>query len=150
MVSQTSVNGQRIDETAVAVGENVANLASDLISLTELQVKLAVLDLKETSAQAVAPAAVLGAGICICLGTIPVLLLGISWALAHLTGVSPEAAMLIVSIVALLTAGISMALAYSRMVKSFRVLDRSREEFEANLNWIKKALQQSSSTRTWR
>lgn len=150
MAHQTTMNGQRVDETTAGVGENVANLATDLISLAELQAKLAVLDLQQTSAQAARPAAVLVGGACLLLGTIPVLLLGCSWFLTHLTLIAPEAAMLIVALVALAIAGVCLWQGYTRMMKALRVLDRSREEFQANLRWIKKAIQQSSAAKYYR
>lgn len=150
MAHQTSMNGQRIDETAAAVGENVANLASDLISLTELQAKLAVLDLQETSSQAVWPAAVLTGGACLFLGTIPVLLLGCSGWLAKGAEISSEAAMAIVSLIALLIAGGCVWWGYAGVKQAVRVLERSREEFQANLRWIKKAIQQPSGPKFMR
>jgi len=142
------MNGQRIDETAANVGGNVANLATDLISLTELQAKLAILDLQETTAQAVTPAAVLVGGACLVLGTIPVALLGFSGLLAKGAGISLEAAMLLISLLALAAAGLCVWFGYSRILTAMRVLDRSRQEFQANLQWIKKAIQHSSTTKT--
>lgn len=145
MASQAAGNG-RIDETAAAVGGNVANLASDLVSLAELQAKLAALDLREAGAQAMVPAGVLTGGMCLLLGTIPVLLLGISGAVANTGVVSPAGAMLLVSLVALAMAGGGIWYGYNNFKSSLIVLNRSREEFEANLRWIKKAMQSTSNS----
>lgn len=150
MVYQTAMNGQRIDETAAGVGGNVANLASDLLSLTELQAKLALLDLRESTAQAVVPAATLAGAGCLALGAIPVLLLGLSGALAEAASISSMSAMLIVALAAIAIAGIGVWIGYNQVKDSLKVLNRSREEFEANLRWIKKAIQQSSPSKTWR
>lgn len=144
MAYQTSMNGQRIDETAVNVGGNVANLASELLTLTELQAKLALIDLKESTAKALIPALLAIGGICLFLGTVPVLLLGISGALAESGALSPVAAMLLTSLVAAALAGACAWFGYVKVKDSLGVLNRSREEFEANLRWIKKAIQQSS------
>lgn len=144
MAHQTTMNGQRIDETAAAVSGNVANLASDLLSLAELQAKLAVLDVRESTAQAVVPASVVTGGVCLLLGTIPVFLLGLSGALADSGLLSPVAAQLMVSVIAIATAAVCIWFGFQQVKRSLNVLNRSREEFEANLRWIKKAIQQSS------
>lgn len=146
MVYQTSTNGQRIDETAAAVGGNVANLASDLLSLAELQARLVALDLRESGAQALIPAAVVTGGVCLALGTVPVLLLGISGALAGAVSISLVSAEMMVSVVAMAAAAVCVWIGCQKMIAALNVLHRSREEFEANLRWIKKAIQQSTSS----
>jgi uncharacterized membrane protein YqjE len=144
MAAQTSTNGQRLEDMAAGVGGNVANLASDLVSLAELQAKLAALDLRETGARSLIPAAVLTAGLCLLLGTVPVVLLGLAGALADTGSFSLVAAQLIVAVVAIGTSAACIWFGYQKIVASLNVLNRSREEFEANLRWIKKAIQQSS------
>jgi uncharacterized membrane protein YqjE len=142
-----SSNGQRVDESAAQVGENVANLASELVTLAELQAKLAVLDVQESAERAATPAAALIGGACLSLGAVPVLLLSITWALDRWTPLALEAAAAIVALIALTIGATCIAAAYARIKDSCRTMNRSREELQANLRWIKQAIQQSSAIR---
>ncbi len=148
MVSQATINGQpRIDEAAAQVSEGVANLATELITLTELQARLAVLDLQESGSLAIKPISLLSGGAGLALGTIPIILLGFTWLLDRMTSLTLDGAAFVVALISLVISGICIGVGYSHTKQAFCVLNRSREEFRANLQWIKKAIQQSTSFR---
>jgi len=144
MAASASVNGHAVEESAAGVGENVVNLAYDLVSLSELQAKLLLLDLQEGSAQAAAPTALLTGGVCLALGSLPVLLLGLGGVLATWTSLSTLVAWLIVSTVALLVGAVSIRLAVVQLRQASLILMRSRSELNETISWIKKVIQQTS------
>lgn len=144
MAASASMNGHRVEESTAGVGENVANLAYDLVSLSELQAKLLFLDLQEGSAKAATPTALLAGGICMVLGSLPVVLLGLGGVLATWTSLSTPIAWLIVAGVALLTGIIAIRLAVIQLKQASLILTRSRSELNETIVWIKKVIQQTS------
>ena len=72
--------------------------------------------------------------------------------LCRLTGaetaavVNNNAAATIVSLAALAIGAVCMTVGYFKVKAALRFLNRSREEFQANLRWIKQAIRQSSAS----
>lgn len=149
MSSPATMNGeQRVDEAAVGIGENVANLAYELVTLTELQAQLVMLDLREGGSRALKPAGFLAGGFAIVLGTMPVLILGLGGVLADQTKLSHPVGWLIVGAVTLIIGCLCMWGASIKLQKATQVLERSRVEFNENLRWIKKVLQRNLMAKT--
>jgi len=139
-VMTTVTNGH---ESAPAKGmtRNVSELASDVASLAELQTRLLVVDAKE-SVRRLIPPVVLGAlGLALLLGSIPVLLMGVAQLLVY-AGLGPAASLFIAFAIGALIAGLSLLAAWLLLRDSFSTFERSREEFQKNLAWIKDALKQ--------
>ena len=144
MVSQATMNGRPIEEATSAMGEHVVNLTSDLISLAELQGQLFWIDLHETGRQATPPALAVGAGACVLLGAIPVCLLGLVETLSERTALTREGAYWVTSLAAIVLAVAIMAYGIIRVRRACRVLNRTQTEFQENMRWIKKAVQQAT------
>lgn len=145
MNHHSATNGQRIEEAAPSMGENVANLAADLVSLGELQVKLLLLDLQEGSGQVIRTAAIFLCGSCLLLGAIPVLLLGLGGLLSSGSSLSLPTAWLLVAVMALMVSSLSLWQAVRQLRRSSAILLRSRTELQENITWIKRVIRQSTS-----
>jgi hypothetical protein len=138
-------NGRPIEEASSAVGAHVVNLTSDLLTLAELQSQLFVIDVRETFHQASKPALVAGAGACLLLGAIPLLLAGLVETLAERTDLTWEGACWLVSTGGILCAALAIGYGLLKIRRACRVLDRSQAELRENLRWIKKVVQQATA-----
>ena len=146
MSNQTTMNGRSVDPSPVkGVGRNMAGLTHDLLALGELQCQLIAVDLREAKSRSILPAILIVAALLLALGTMPVALLGVGWALVNLGGFSEGAAFLLVSLVSLgLVVGTTWW-ALSRLRAAFAVLSRSKQELKANLRWIMQALRKQGA-----
>ena len=97
MLDQTTMNGRRSKSPAKRMGRSMAGLLHDLITLAELQTQLVAVDLKEGTGRSIVPIVLIVGAVLLTLGTMPVILLGIGWALVNLAGFSEGAAFLLVS-----------------------------------------------------
>ncbi len=125
----------------------IAEFGNDVATLLELQAKLAVLDLKEATARAVAPAVLIVFGSCLALGTFPVMVLGLADRLAVALHIASGWAMLLTSAVVLILALALVGLAAMRLGPSFSTFRRSRDELERNLTWLRTVLLYSGRPR---
>lgn len=126
-----------IHAPATAMVENAASFGHDVLTLAELQAKLAAVDLKEAAGHAAIPFAVIAVGATLALGSIPVALMGLAEMLDGATHLGPGASRLITAAGALVIGVIALAIAASRLGAAFRSLERTREELSRNLAWIK-------------
>lgn len=123
---------------------NLAELGSNIASLAELQVQLAVVDVKASVGRAAVPFALLAVGIVILLAALPIALIGGSELLADWLQFTHRGwAYLIVSGIALALTLVLMLLAVPRLTSSFESLVRSKEELARNVAWIKTVLANS-------
>ncbi len=146
MVSQATMNGRPIEEATSAVGEHVVNLTSDLVSLAELQGQLLVIDAKETCDQATTPALIAVAGVCVLLSAISLLLAAVVETLSIRTELTWEGACWLVAVGAILCATLAIGYGLAKMRRACRTLQRSQAEFQENLRWIKKVVQQAATS----
>jgi hypothetical protein len=142
MADQASVKGgvARTNGSAEGVVGTIAELGNDMATLAELQAKLAAVDFKESSERAVVPLVVALGGAIVAVGAVPVLLAGVAVLLASALSVSLGWMLLLVSALAILTAGGIAAVAGNRLVHAFDTFRRSREELTRNLNWLRTVL----------
>jgi Putative Actinobacterial Holin-X, holin superfamily III len=143
MADQATVSrsdGVPIDAPATAVVSNVAEFGNDFATLAELQAKLAVIDLKESTGRAALPGGVLAAALVLLLGSVPVLLAGAAELLVRYTTIGRGWALLLTAVVALVLAVVIGALAAARLARSFASFQRSQEELTRNVAWIKTVL----------
>ncbi|QDU37173.1 hypothetical protein Mal4_14820 [Maioricimonas rarisocia] len=152
MLDQTTMNGVRADTSpAGGVKKNLAGLTHDLISLAELQAQLVAVDMRESYSRSVVPAILIVGALLLALGAMPVILLGIGWALVNLAGFGEGAAFLLVSVVAIGIAGLAGWWGVQKLKTAFQVLTRSRQEFAENVWWVKQALlRQQTQTELYR
>jgi len=118
----------------------IAELGNDIATLVELQAKLFTIDMKECLGKLLIPVSLLGGGLVLLLGAVPVALLGIATLLASATALSPGWAMFLTGLVALALAAALMVVAAMRIGPSLSSFTRSSEELTRNLAWIRTVL----------
>jgi hypothetical protein len=119
---------------------NIADFGNDIATLAELQAKLTALDARDCAARAATPVIILGAGVALALGSLPVILIGLADVIAANTKLSSGTAQLIVGLVALVVAGVGGYFGLKGTIRSLDSFRRSREELIRNLSWIRTVL----------
>lgn len=138
MADQATMNG-RGQKAGTALRSNVGDFAHDILTLSELQGRLLLVDLKEARTRALRPLALGVVGAVLLLASFPVAMFGLAELLA-LTGLPTWAALLISAAVGVVISGLLGWLAWRTIRSTFTVFSRSRDEFSQNLTWIKSAL----------
>lgn len=125
------------------VAASVSELTHDVIELTELQARLLMLDFKKSS-ERTRTCLILGVvGVCLLLGTIPVALLALAELLVEQLEWSRAAALGVATLVGLALSAIVAAVAWGYVKQGLISLDRSREELNRNIAWLKSTLRNS-------
>jgi hypothetical protein len=142
MPPETRMNGKhngsgKGSATVSQVTTHASSLAYDLITLTELQVKLAYLDLREVGARSARSGVSLAAMVALLLSALPVVLLGLAALLVDKAGWSHAGACLLVGGI-----GVVVAIGVGFLcVKSLRrvtsVFSRTQQELQENLEFVK-------------
>jgi membrane protease YdiL (CAAX protease family) len=137
-----------MNQTASPLGlvSNIADFGNDIVTLTELQAKLAAYDAKEAASRAILPLAVLGVGAVLALASLPVILIGLADLIARSTRISGGMAQLVVGLVTLLLALLACLIGARGSLQSLDSFRRSREELTRNLSWIRTVLIYSGRT----
>jgi hypothetical protein len=135
---------------AGAMVTNVAELGENLLTLSELQARLAAMELKQNIQTAKITAPVILGGVILAVASLPVALAGIAELIVSELGMKRGFALLSVAVVAIAIAGSCIAIAGSRLRRSAAGFPLSSEEFTRNLNWVRTILLysgRSASTR---
>lgn len=136
---------------AADVVNNVAEFGEDLLSLAELQARLAAIEWRQNVAAAKVGGAVIALGGVMAMAALPVALAGIAELLVWGLNWNRGAALLVVAAATMLLAGLAIGLAVARLRASDMGFPLSREEFTRNLNWLRSVLLYSGRTaRRWR
>jgi hypothetical protein len=144
MSGSNGTNGRTAAPRAVV--ENLSDFLHDVVTLSELQAKLFVADLKDFRSGAAVPAALLGAGAIVALGCIPVLLMAIAWLLIDYEILSHGWAFLAATGVGVLLAAVLGIAGWALFRRNLSVLERSQLELERNITWFKSVLKHSGRT----
>lgn len=126
---------------------NVTEFGSNLLTLAELQGRLAIYDAQETAGRALLPLALAVAGGVLAAASLPVLLMAAGFLVAGATGWPLGWALLLCGGVALIAGSLLGALFGRRIGTSLESFRRSRDEFNRNLSWVKTVLSQSGRSR---
>lgn len=146
MAGQTQVNGSpKRRGAAVAFRENLSGLLHDVIELGELQTRLLMVDLSEASRGSALAVVFVAVALVLALGSVPVLLLGIGWALVYFAEWTQAAAFVTTALVALMLAAGLTWFAWRKLHRAIGKLSRSRDELATNVAWVKDALKQNTS-----
>jgi hypothetical protein len=130
------------------VVSGVTGFGENLLTLAELQARLAALELQQNLSAAKISVPVILAGAIVAVVSLPLILAGIAELLVSELGVKRGYALLSVAVVALAIAGACVGIATSRLRRSAPGFPLSREEFARNLNWLRTVLLHSGrSTR---
>ena len=144
MAHQAAVNGGlRFRSRSEGVFSSLGELGGDVATLAELQAKLTLIDAKEAGERATRPTIVLTVSAAVLLASLPVLLIGLAFAMAAALGISQGIALLITGAVVAAIAGAIAFISLRELTHSFESFRRSREEFVRNVNWIRTVLAQS-------
>jgi hypothetical protein len=122
------------------VAASVSDLTHDVIELSELQVQLLSLDAKHSMAKAKACLVMAILGASILLGTIPVALLAVAALFHEQLGWTFAASIGLATGIGLLFAGIVLGVAYGYVKNGLLSFNRSREELQRNIAWLKSTL----------
>ena len=159
MVAQTSLNvpvgnGQLTQPNTPApegVIGSIAELASNIATLGELQTQLTIADLKESIQQAAVPVTLLAIGLVLLLAALPVALIGASELLADYLSLQHRglAYLIVAGVIAAIIAILAL-IGVPRFWRSFAPMSRSQEEFTRNVAWVKRVLASSGRKPIWR
>ena len=123
------------------MGGGVAGLLHDLMTLAELQVKLFSVDAKDATGRMIIPIGLIAAGAILALTALPLALIAIAQVLRYQADWPPAVATLVALLIGLVIAGILAFVGYLLLRRSLRPMERSREELQRNINWLKGAVQ---------
>ncbi len=149
MADQTAVetrNGAR-EAPATEIARSLSDCAHDVVNLAELQTRLLKLDMQESVRQTVAPAGLLAIGLGLLVGSFPLLLMSIAFALVNGAAWPEWAAFLLATVLGLLGGGGLCAGAWWLFRNSVTGLERSRKELTENIQWLKDTLSSSGRMR---
>ena len=118
---------------------SLRGLLCDALTLSELQCKLLLMDLREGSRGIIKPVVVLVLACCLALGCFPVALAAMAFAL-ELTGMPLWAAFAISAAVGLAISGAAAYGGWRWLRNELHIFDRSTGELQNNVNWMKHAL----------
>jgi hypothetical protein len=119
------------------VVSGVAGFGENLLTLAELQSRLAVLELQQNLKVARITGPVILVGVLLAVVSLPLVLAGIAELLVSELGMKRGYALLSVAVAALAIAGVCIAIAGTRLRRRAAGFPLSREEFARNLNWVR-------------
>jgi hypothetical protein len=140
-----NTNG-RSTENDPNVTAGVRGLAFDAVELAELQGQLFVLDVKIASRQARIGLVFGTIGVCLLLGCIPVALFALAEVFVARLGWSQAAALAVAAAIGLAASAVAGAVAWRRLRAGLASLQRSRDELNRNITWIKSNLRRDTPT----
>lgn len=143
MAHQTSLTNGRRHAAPEGIVSSLAEFGGDMASLAELQGKLALVDLKESVDRAKVPFILTSVAGVLALSALPALTIGLGFLLADIFHISQGWGLIIAGAVVAGAAGVTAAVAGSRLSKCFESFRRSKEEFNRNLLWIRTVVAQS-------
>ena len=126
---------------------SLTELGNDVITLAELQARLARTDLNETVKEARLPAIGLLAGLVVLLCCVPITLVGLAELLVWAELLPRFGAYLAVAGGAALLAGLASWLCLRALLQSGGAFERSRQELRRNVDWIIKVVSEGGSLR---
>jgi len=144
--AQVTMAEERAELPPRAVARGTAEFLHDVLTLAELQGKLAVVDLREGTAKVVVTLAALMIGVAWGLGCFPIALVALAVALKESTTLSLSASFGIALLVGL---GLSALLAIPALIAlraEVHMFDRSLTEWRRNLQWFKDTLKRLPNT----
>jgi Putative Actinobacterial Holin-X, holin superfamily III len=142
-----NTNGRpRTEEPNVAT--SFSELAHDVIELGELQAQLFANDVKSTTQKTRVSLLLSVVGVCVLLGSVPVVLFAFGELIAELTGWPLSAGLAIAAVVGIAASAGFLAAAWSRLNDGLSSLQRSRDELNRNIAWIKSSLRSRAVTKS--
>lgn len=150
MKASSSTNGQPHSESRRTgkSGSSFASLAHDALELGELQLRLAKLDAVENARKLRSTAILALVGILTLLASLPVGLISLGEWLAAEYDWTKASALFVAAGCGFVAAALLFGLAYYKLRQGFATWQRSTEELERNVQWLKQTLKPGSQTQT--
>jgi uncharacterized membrane protein YqjE len=126
---------------------SLTELGHDVLTLADLQARLAQADLNETVREARGPAVGLIVGLVVLVCSVPIALVGLAELIIWAELLPRFGAYLAVAGGAALLAGLTAWLCLRSLLRSGRAFDRSRQELRRNLHWLTKVVSESGNLR---
>lgn len=146
MVDQAQqINGRASETPPRAVARSAGELIHDLVTLAELQGRLALIDARDGVSRLSMAVAMLGAGVLVVGGCIPIALAALALVLVETTTLTNAQAFGIALLVGLLIAALLAGIGYWYLRSGGNVFERSQAEWRQNLRWAKDALKANRS-----
>ena len=142
-----STNGRVRDEEP-NVATSFAGLAHDVIELGELQAQLFAHDVKSTTQKTRTSLLLSVVGACVLLGSIPVLLYALAEVFVEQFGWSQSAGFAVAALIGIGASAALLAAAWNRLSVGLHSMQRSRDELNRNIAWIKSSLRSQSSPKS--
>src|SRR3954462_15095327 len=141
MTGETEMNPNgRFRDKQPDVATSFSELAHDVIELGELQAQLFALDVKSTVKKTSSSVLLTIIGVCVLLGSVPVILFALGYLIAEVLDWPVSAGLGIAAVVGIaISAGI-LLLAWNRLSAGLNSMQRSSEELRRNIAWIKATL----------
>jgi len=127
---------------------DVREFAHNVLTLAELQAHLFVADVQECGQRVMIPGIVLICGVVLGMACFPLALVVLALFLVQLFEVTYAMGFLIAFAAGAVLSALLVAIGYLQVREHAILLQRSREELRRNLNWIKKVLKRSRTTRS--
>ena len=148
MPRQTKVNSLDSDRPSDDSGQgerrrmtgSLASVVHDITELLELQTRLFAADAKAAVRESIVPLILLVVSVCMLLGAMPVMLMGVAGALVEQTELTHTTSLFVASGAGVGVALAVLAVAGWRLRKGVQHLEGSLEELKQNVNWIKQVL----------
>jgi uncharacterized membrane protein YqjE len=131
------------------VAESVSGLTHDVIELGELQAQLLMSELKKSSQKTRTCLILAIVGVCLLLASLPVALFALAEVLVEQLDWSRSAAFGVSALVGLLLSGVLFGWTYAIARRGLFSLQRSRDEFNQNIAWIKSTLRDRGKYRAF-
>jgi len=139
-----STNG-RLRPNEPGVTTSFAGLTHDVIELAELQAQLFAVDVKHTTTNVKTSLAMAIVGLCVLLSSLPVALIALAELLVEKLEWTKAAGYGAATLIGLLASVAILGAAYAQFRDGFSALQRSREELNRNVAWIKSSLRNRAS-----
>ncbi len=142
-----NTNG-RIRDEEPNVATSFSGLAHDVIELGELQAQLFVHDVKSTTQKTRTSLLLSVVGGCVLLGSVPVMLFALGEFIAEQTGWPLSGTLAIAAVVGIGVSAVIFAAAWNRLSVGLNSMQRSRDELNRNIAWVKSSLRSRASAKS--
>jgi hypothetical protein len=136
-------SGSSGDQSPAAVISNVAGFGENLLTLTELQARLATIELRQNVGSVKNAGALLLSGLVVAVASLPVVLVGIAELLVSELAFKRGYALLIVAGTALVIAAVVAGIGGALLRRKPIGFPLTSEELSRNIQWIRTVLQHS-------
>ena len=128
-----------------ALQSSTRMLVRDTVELAELQLQLFAADGREMARKSAPPVLTVVAGFTIAMSALPMLLVGLAYALVELAGFPVWVAMLSSAVVGFLIGGVAVIVGLRWLRPQLEIWRRSADELKENVEFLKGSLNRTTS-----